>query len=803
MTPNSKMVQFGLLLVGLVNYVRAECPNACSGHGDCGNFDMCNCWRNWMGNDCSERICPFGLAQVDTPKGDLDMSNSVDFATWASGAWSGGDKVKYHPMYYTEGVSEKFPYMNQVTDGTEYIFADSAHYYSECSNKGICDRKSGTCECFEAYEGSACQRASCPNQCSGHGTCESIRELASKDNDNIYELWDRDITYGCDCDPGYYGADCSLRYCKYGVDPLYYDDEATVRVNSWNFEINAGATALTGTFAIKFYDVFDEDYVTEPLFFESQTAETTDALKNALLALPNTVVEDIIYDYDSDTGNYDHLWRVTFKTNPGKAKTPEILSYLNGNHGPNSATLTDTNIVKNVWPGAMNGEFRDYFYSKCEGVEVTVTDTASGSLVAGFIGQSAKITGLDNTAADGGSEEDKLKKCLGDANGESSDNVGIWDWDTGADSYKYGTDGGSPAAAITGYGVGQYPHAIKLVEKTPGNEYQGGAFYLTYWHADTNLDGTTTDGAFMLLSRLWKGDGAGSASTVFYVYTTDVVVKMVYVSSQANNYVYDGGNNDGFTMQGEVQVGASGASPAPAFTANSKYDEYPVYARWTQFETTIYTSYDTSCEYMNSYADDASGAYGDSTNKRYVYPCLSKGDYIMLPDGGWGDFDNGGTANTYDNAAGATGMTSHMDPINPVEKTAGAGNVAGVSNTLDYSGHIYEIVKIWTAPFTGTTATSEDRFRITVDKPIPWDGSQKIVAAVQTSDSFTPTTAMGINPIFKFDTETATMDGNKPTYYEYVSECSNKGICNAKTALCECFKGYTKADCGTQSAFAL
>merc|ERR1719267_39263 len=205
----------------------------------------------------------------------------------------------------------------------------------------------------------------------------------------------------------------------------------------------------------------------------------------------------------------------------------------------------------------------------------------------------------------------------------------------------------------------------------------------------------------------------------FYVYTTDVVVKMVYVSSQANNYVYDGGNNDGFTMQGEVQVGASGASPAPAFTANSKYD--------------------ASCEYMNSYADDASGAYGDSTNKRYVYPCLSKGDYIMLPDGGWGDFDAAGspsTPNTYDLATDTTPsaeiMTSHMDPINPVEKTAGAGNVAGVSNTLDYSGHIYEIVKIWTAPFTGTTATSEDRFRITVDKPIPWDGSQKIVAAVQT-----------------------------------------------------------------------
>jgi len=789
MTPNSKMVQYGLLVAGLVGYVSAECPNACSGHGECGNFDMCNCWRNWMGNDCSERICPFGLAQVDTPKGDLDMSNSVDFASWSS-SWSGGDKVKYHPMYYTEGVSEKFPYMNQVTTGgTEYIFDDAAHYYSECSNKGICDRGTGTCECFEGYEGSGCQRASCPNQCSGHGTCESIRELAAKDNNNIYELWDRDITYGCDCDPGYHGADCSLRYCKYGVDPLYYDDEATIRTNSWNLEIT-GTASGTGTFAVKFYDVFDEDYVTTPITLASASAGN-DNLKDALLGLPNTVVEDIIYGHTQDTTNYDGLWRITFKTNPGKARTPEIDIYLNGNHGSDSTTVKNLGTVTtNVWPGAVSGEFRDYFYSRCEGVQVTVTDTSS--LAKGFIGQSAKIADLDDTAGDGGSEEDKLKKCLGDSNGESSDNTGIWNWDTGANDYQF-----YDSAIKKGYGVGQYPHAIKLVEVSPSTEYEGGVLYLTYWHPDSNVDGTEDDGAFMLLSRLWKGDGA-SGTTQFYVYTTDVVVKMVYVTTAANNYVYNDANKDGFTQKGDTDG---------TLTAADKNDEQPVYARWTQFDSTIYTSYDTSCEYMNSYADDASGTYGDSTTGqlRYVYPCLSKGDYIMLPDGSWGDMDASSTANTYTDGTldADTEHDSHMDPINAETKAVNGDNHAGVSGTTEYSGQLYQIVKIWTAPFTGDTATTEDRFRITVDKPIPWDGSTVFVGEVQTASSFTTSTTHGINPIFKFDTDTATMDGNKPTYYEYVSECSNKGICNTETALCECFKGYTKADCGTQSAFAI
>lgn len=63
----------------------------------------------------------------------------------------------------------------------------------ECSNKGICDRTSATCVCFIGYEGHSCQRASCPNDCSGHGVCKTNRELAAGDHANIYELWDADM----------------------------------------------------------------------------------------------------------------------------------------------------------------------------------------------------------------------------------------------------------------------------------------------------------------------------------------------------------------------------------------------------------------------------------------------------------------------------------------------------------------------------------------------------------------------------------------------------------------------------------
>ena len=47
----------------------------------------------------------------------------------------------------------------------------------ECSNKGMCNHDDGSCECFPGYEGSACRRV-LPQRCSGHGTCETIKELA-------------------------------------------------------------------------------------------------------------------------------------------------------------------------------------------------------------------------------------------------------------------------------------------------------------------------------------------------------------------------------------------------------------------------------------------------------------------------------------------------------------------------------------------------------------------------------------------------------------------------------------------------
>merc|ERR1719375_2524887 len=111
-----------------------------------------------------------------------------------------------------------------MKDSAGTILDNTAHAYAECSGKGICDRGSG--ECVPGYAGAGCQKAACADPtCSGHGTCMNAEQLAAADHDNVYLLWDKEVSMGCKCEPGYSGPNCASKMCKYGIDPLYIDDD--------------------------------------------------------------------------------------------------------------------------------------------------------------------------------------------------------------------------------------------------------------------------------------------------------------------------------------------------------------------------------------------------------------------------------------------------------------------------------------------------------------------------------------------------------------------------------------------------
>ena len=144
-----------LLSIKLIFYdpsILCNAANGCSGHGLCKDKSQCKCHPNYIGADCSQRVCAFGFNFVDTPRGDLNHNGLIDAGAdgYTSVDWSNV------PEY------EVFP-----TQSSVYAAADGeAHFYGECSGKGNCNRETGQCQCYPGYTGSACQRSTyCLTHC--------------------------------------------------------------------------------------------------------------------------------------------------------------------------------------------------------------------------------------------------------------------------------------------------------------------------------------------------------------------------------------------------------------------------------------------------------------------------------------------------------------------------------------------------------------------------------------------------------------------------------------------------------------
>ncbi len=261
-----KMIIPVTLLLAFVSSVSGNCDNNCSGHGTCMTDDVCSCYDNWGiglahdSGDCSDRICPFELAWVDTPD--------------KKGAF---------------------------------------HKYAECAGRGICNRDVGECTCFDGYEGKACQRTTCPNDCSGHGTCEYIEDMSFAATWNDYSVhyfeddsktfaytqWDNRKIRGCVCDATYGDVDCSKRLCPYGTDVLDVRDDLLVSTKYQVQELKFKASDMLSTlqkktFALTFKSRLNETFTTIPIAFdENDLPDLVHDIQLALLNLPNRVIDGI------------------------------------------------------------------------------------------------------------------------------------------------------------------------------------------------------------------------------------------------------------------------------------------------------------------------------------------------------------------------------------------------------------------------------------------------------------------------------------------------------------------------------
>jgi len=216
-----------ILISSAIGMTLAVCPNSCSGRGGCDTNDQCDCYLE---------------GKV------LNAAGNVGEEDVLAAQFTGADCSL---MTCPRGIS--------FTTVKSAIFHESS---VECSDAGVCDRATGMCLCYEGHEGSACQRTTCPNDCSGHGVCQDNTDFAEdyaramsiqintkrytprcdvtaevdetncprhiEHLDDYYstymatydDAWDSSLQTGCLCDSGYYGADCSMRECPTNSDPL-------------------------------------------------------------------------------------------------------------------------------------------------------------------------------------------------------------------------------------------------------------------------------------------------------------------------------------------------------------------------------------------------------------------------------------------------------------------------------------------------------------------------------------------------------------------------------------------------------
>jgi len=238
-------------------------------------------------------------------------------------------------------------------------------------------------------------------------------------------------------------------------------------------------------------------------------------------------------------------FELIFSGNPGSLPDPKIETRTNGYQPTITASKDGAEQAKLVTKVFSDGDLandNDFFGDHCDGVTVKI-DTTNNRL---------------DTTSITADELKRLKACLGDANGDDSDNKEVYNWDYGSDDF---------------------PHLIKLV-RTVSSYQDGGSIVPIKWDNTVGnkwfdmlipfapKDGLTTDeyevfttkGTFQRVTD----DAqvlASFGSDILYSYNPDRY-------SSTSNYVKEA--NSGYTSNYDGDVSCEGKAVNP--TQNTEID---------------------------------------------------------------------------------------------------------------------------------------------------------------------------------------------------------------------------------------
>jgi hypothetical protein len=371
-------------------------------------------------------------------------------------------------------------------------------------------------------------------------------------------------------------------------------------------------------------------------------------------------------------------------------KQIEIVTNLDGGKPTLYANIvggTVGTVTANTYQSGTTGEFVDYFATKCSGVEATVTTSVSSGTTwdaDAKVGSLAYLGGL--TAA----EQNLLKACLGDSDGDATNNQEVYDWD-----YGYDLGDGN-------FLMGPFPHAIKTVPVTRATATTEGEFHLVWY------DPSTTNK--FRVSNLPTVARAVASN----IYTTSGVVERLgmNIDSEKHNNVKTRGDGDRYDQNKTLTGYWDGA-----------------------YTNKVYTSFDASCE-----SGDTTTAGGSPES---LFNCVQKGDKLFIIDGCWGNALAAGVGKPMG------GMDETATCANSGVANLGTGNLYTVTKIYTQAATATsETYNSGSGRFS--SGDYENRYIIEVDYNIGWttalgdaDGSGSSTSGIVILFKFTPSTTTG------------------------------------------------------------